>query len=138
VNAQERGEQLFARFVARSDDRRLERVFGTRPGLRVIFTGMTQRFVPEQAQGFDGEIVYELRTAKGATRSWVVRVAGRRATARPGRPRDPQLTIRVALADFVRLAANDLDPGTALMTGRIAMTGDLSVALRLGPMFGLS
>ena len=44
--------------------------------------------------------------------------------------------MRVAVADFVRIAAHDLDPGKALMTGRLTFEGNLSIAMRLGEMFG--
>jgi putative sterol carrier protein len=103
-------------------------------GLRVLFGGMAQRFRPDKAQGFAGEIQYEL-TANGAVKPWIVRVEGRRASARPGRAGDPRLTIRMGVADFLRIATRDLDPGKALMTGQLVLEGDFSVAMRLGEMF---
>jgi hypothetical protein len=57
----ETGEQAFAAFVRNSDDRRLERTVGSDIGLRVLFGGMTQRFQPDKAQGFTGDIQYALR-----------------------------------------------------------------------------
>jgi alkanesulfonate monooxygenase SsuD/methylene tetrahydromethanopterin reductase-like flavin-dependent oxidoreductase (luciferase family)/putative sterol carrier protein len=131
-----RGEEAFARFVGASDDRRLERVVGSDVGLRVLFTGMAQRFVPEKAQGFEGELQYELRASDGAVKRWVVAVEGARARARPGAAADPRLTIRMALPDFVRIAGDDLDPGKALLTGRMDLDGDFAIAARLGEMFG--
>jgi alkanesulfonate monooxygenase SsuD/methylene tetrahydromethanopterin reductase-like flavin-dependent oxidoreductase (luciferase family)/putative sterol carrier protein len=130
----ERGEQAFAAFVKRADDRRLERTLGNDIGLRVLFGGMAQRFRPDKAQGFMGEIQYELR-ADGAVKPWVVRVEGKRASARPGRAREPRLTITTGVADFLRIAAGDLDPGKALMTGRMVLEGDFTVATRLAEMF---
>jgi putative sterol carrier protein len=46
------------------------------------------------------------------------------------------LKLKLGLADFVRLAGRDLDPGKALLTGRMDMEGDLALAARLGEMFG--
>ena len=72
-------------------------------------------------------------------KSWVVQVTGSprpRASARPGRADDPRLKLSVPLADFVRMAARDLDPGKALMTGRLVLEGDFAIAARLGEMFG--
>src|SRR3954449_8135920 len=130
----ERGEQAFAAFVRHSDDRRLERTLGSDLGLRVLFGGMAQRFRPDKAQGFTGEIQYEL-SANGTVKPWVVQVEGRRASARPGRAGDPRLTIRMDVADFLRIATRDLDPGKALMTGQLVLEGDFTVATRLGEMF---
>ena len=44
--------------------------------------------------------------------------------------------LKLGLVDFVRMAGGDLDPGKALLTGRMDMEGDLAVAARLGEMFG--
>ena len=45
-------------------------------------------------------------------------------------------TLKLGVVDFVRLAGGDLDPGKALLTGRMDMEGDLAIAARLGEMFG--
>jgi putative sterol carrier protein len=42
----------------------------------------------------------------------------------------------MGLADFLRMAAGDLDAGRALLTGRLDLAGDFSLAQRLGEMFG--
>jgi putative sterol carrier protein len=46
--------------------------------------------------------------------------------------------VKLSLADFVRLAGRDLDAGAALLTGRMDLEGDFSLAARLGAMFGQS
>jgi alkanesulfonate monooxygenase SsuD/methylene tetrahydromethanopterin reductase-like flavin-dependent oxidoreductase (luciferase family)/putative sterol carrier protein len=130
------GEQAFGGFVKRTDDRRLEQLVGSPLGLRVLFTGMAQRFVPEKAGGFSGALQYELRTAGGGVKRWVVAIDGDRAKARPGTASDPRLTIRMTVADFARIAGRDLDPGKALLLGRLDLDGDVSLAMRLGEMFG--
>jgi hypothetical protein len=133
------GEAAFAAFVRRSGDRRIERVVGSEAGLRVLFGGMARRFVPDKANGFEGEIEYALSTTDGGVKPWVVQVTGPpqpRAHVRPGRAGDPRLKLSVPLADFVRMAARDLDPGKALMTGRLVLEGDFAVATQLGEMFG--
>jgi putative sterol carrier protein len=40
------------------------------------------------------------------------------------------------LADFARLVGGDLEPMRAVMEGRMRIEGDLTVAARLGEMFG--
>jgi len=135
VRLQKRGEDAFAAFVRRSDDARLERILGSDPGLRVLFGGMTRRFRPEKAAGFEGEIQYRL-SSNGTTRPWVVDVRAARATAHPGVAVDAKLTLTMSTADFLRVAARELDPGKALMTGRLRLDGDFTVATKLGEMFG--
>jgi alkanesulfonate monooxygenase SsuD/methylene tetrahydromethanopterin reductase-like flavin-dependent oxidoreductase (luciferase family) len=130
------GEQAFHAFVHRSDDRRLERIVGSDPGLRVLFSGMTARYRPDAVPGFAGSLLYDLRLADGTEKPWTVDVGPERAVAYPGRCPDPAVSMRVAVADFVRIAAHDLDPGKALMTGRLQFDGNLAMAMRLGEMFG--
>lgn len=132
----ERGEQAFGALVRRGDDRLLERTVGSDVGLRALFAAMALRFDPERAAGFAGTIRYELRTAEGAEKPWSVEVTDGKASARPGREGDARLTLRMTVTDFVRIAGGDLDPGKAVLTGRLRIEGDVRVALRLGEMFG--
>jgi putative sterol carrier protein len=132
----ERGEKAFQAFVARSDDRRLERTAGSPRGLKLLFAAMTQAYVPEKGGGFSGELQYDLRRADGRIAQWTVTLAPDRATVRPGPAKAPALVLKLAVADFVRIAGRDLDPGKALLTGRLDLEGDFSIAARLGEMFG--
>jgi putative sterol carrier protein len=96
---------------------------------------MAQRFQPDKAQGFAGDIQYELR-ADGAVKPWMISIDGRSASARPGRAPDPSVTITTGVADFLRIVARELDPGKALLSGQMVLQGDFTVAMRLGEMFG--
>lgn len=135
-----RGEAAFTAFVARADDRRLERTVGTGAGLRALFGAMVQRYVPGSADGFAGALRCELRRADGTVRAWTVEIDGvharARASAGSGDGAAPRLTLRLPVADFVRLAAGELEPARAVFTGRLELEGDLDVAPRLGELFG--
>ena len=130
------GERAFRAFVRRSDDRRLERTAGSARGLKVLFGAMAQAYEPDKAAGFSGELQYDLRRSDGELVSWTVALGPERASVRPGTAAAPALTLKLGLVDFVRLAGGELDPGKALLTGRLDMEGDLAVAARLGEMFG--
>jgi len=136
ARAQQRGGEALTGWVRRASDRGLERTAGSRAGLTLLFGEMARRFEPERAAGFEGDIVYLLSGEDGASRAWTIAVSGRRAVSRTGRAPAPRLIVSLALADFVRLAAGDLDPGKLLLTGRLNIEGDLAVAARLGEMFG--
>jgi hypothetical protein len=132
----EHGERAFHVFVRRSDDRRLERTAGSDRGLRVIFGAMAQAYKPDKAGGFAGELEYELTRSDGRVVSWTIALDAERARVRPGAASAPALKLKLGVADFVRLAGRDLDPGKALLTGRMDMEGDFALAARLGEMFG--
>lgn len=50
--------------------------------------------------------------------------------------RPAQCTVKVSFADFAQLATRKLDPTTAFMMGKIKIEGDMSIAMKLGKLFG--
>ena len=134
--AQERGERAFQAFVRRSSDDRLERTAGSDRGLGLLFAAMARAYEPAKAHGFTGELQYELRRRDEHVVRWTVHLDPRRATARPGAAAAPALTLKLRVADFLRMAAGELDPSKALLTGRLDLEGDFGLAQRLGEMFG--
>jgi putative sterol carrier protein len=131
--------RLLARVVASSSDAQLERRFGSRVGQRAMFAGMARSFVPAAAEGFSGELEYELsRPATGAPPvHWTLEIAERRATARPGAAVRPKLTVSMSLADFMRVATGAADAVVLVLSGRASVRGDFGLAARLPEMFGV-
>ncbi|MEA2307568.1 MAG: sterol transfer family [Solirubrobacteraceae bacterium] len=137
IAAARRGAEAALRgWVREADDRKLERVLRRGPALRVLFAALARAYRPEAAEGFEGALAFELRTSDGDVRRWTIAVASGRATARPGPAADPALTLQLALPDVARFAAGELDPGRALLEGRLDLKGDFGLATRLGEMFG--
>jgi alkanesulfonate monooxygenase SsuD/methylene tetrahydromethanopterin reductase-like flavin-dependent oxidoreductase (luciferase family)/putative sterol carrier protein len=128
-------EGAFASFVRGRSDEQLDRLMGTNAGLRVLFKGMENAYVPAKAAGFTGEILYDLRGARGP-RPWTVSIDERRAVAEPRAATSPAVTLRARVPVFVRIAAGQLDPALAMLDGRLELEGDFAVAGRLGEMFG--
>lgn len=131
---------MFARWVDRADDKKLERRVGSRLVQRAIFKAMAARFDPEVAAGFEGSVSYELRRpVTGAPPlRWTIEISGRRARARPGASDHAAVRLRLSLADFVRIGAGTLDPATPALQGRASFQGDFGLAVRLPEMFGAS
>jgi hypothetical protein len=123
--------------VRRASDAQLERLFGLGTVQRAIFAVMARRFDARAAAGFEGDVVYELRRPESSRppRLWTLEVLGGRAKARPAGAPSPALTIRIRLADFVRIAAGTLDPALPLLRNRGSITGDLALAARVPEMF---
>jgi len=133
-------QRALARFVRGASDAEVERRFGSQAAQRALLTGMARSFEPKMAFGFEGDITYEFNHRRdgdgpAAGEVWTIRVAGERARVRPGPGADAAVTVRIGLVDFVRIAAGD-SPIPAFLEGRVEMEGDLSVARRLGEMFG--
>ena len=135
------GRAIFSRFVRGASERQLERRFGRRAVQRAIFTGMARQFVPDQAHGFEGDIMYVLeRGTDGAAPHppdhWTIRIEGDRASAIPSASPDPAVTLRLSLPDFIRVAADEVKPPELFFSERLKLEGDFEVAARLAEMFG--
>jgi len=125
------GRHLLARLLADRSDEALARWFG--PGRqRLFFALMTASFRPERAFGFQGSLEFALRPAA----TWTVVVRGDRARALRGSARDPALTLTMPAADLLRLLAGTADPAALLVSGRLRVTGDVTLASRVTEMFG--
>jgi hypothetical protein len=135
---QKQALRLLARFLGRWDDAKIERRLGSRAALWGIFTGVAYSFDSRAAAGFEGCLVYQLtRPVTGReTAIWTVDVDGRRARARRGECQDPALTLRLPLADFLRIGTGLLDPAIPILQGRGTFKGSLDLAVRLPEMFG--
>jgi putative sterol carrier protein len=103
-------------------------------GMRAIFRGVERAFHPERAQGFQGDIQYELEGQRDTFR-WVVRVQDGRAVAMPGSAPAPAVTLRMTVPTFGRILSQELQPGLALMEGKLGIEGDHTLAARIGSMF---
>jgi alkanesulfonate monooxygenase SsuD/methylene tetrahydromethanopterin reductase-like flavin-dependent oxidoreductase (luciferase family)/putative sterol carrier protein len=128
-------DAALARVVRGRSDRGLERMFGSRAAQQALFRAMARRFEPRKAHGFSGDIQYELG-ANGAVRPWTMRVRGGRALVRPGPSPSPAVVLRAPVPVFIRILAQELSAARAAVEGRLEVEGDVTLAARLGEMFG--
>jgi hypothetical protein len=129
--------KLLGLILGRMSEKQVEQRFGSPVALRAIFGGMARSFHPDAAGGFEGCLVYELtRSTSEEPAVWTIEIAGRHARARPGPCDDAQLTLRLRLVDFMRIAAGDLDPAIPMLQGRGNVQGSLELAMRVPEMFG--
>lgn len=132
-----RSQALLARQVRHAGEEQIDRRFGSPASQRVLFGAMARQFRPDMASGFEGRIGYELTRVGGGVDEWTMHVRGGKARAVHGPIEgDPDVRVRISLTDFVRVAAGTLNPGAALLDGRIVFEGNLQVALRHSEMFG--
>ena len=139
--AARQGREGLARLVRGSSAQQLERRFGNRVAQRVIVGGMARRVDPKLAQGFEGDIVYELEhySDGGPPRPpsyWTIRIRDDAATALPEDSSDAVVRFRFAVPDFVRLLAGDVLIQELMFDDRFGLEGDVGVAQRLPVMFG--
>lgn len=132
--------QGFASVVQGVPGERLEQVMRSparRALLEAIFRQMPRHLDRNSASGMSSSIrwcitggrdgrrdVYQLEFADGECQA-------RRGDSGP----DPQLTITLDGADFLRVAAGTLDPMQAYFKGRIQLAGDVMLAAKMASLF---
>ncbi|MFI6292500.1 LLM class flavin-dependent oxidoreductase [Nonomuraea sp. NPDC050790] len=125
------GQGLLARFVGGREDPELERWFG--PGQqRLLFGLMARSFDPARAGGFQGTLEFRLEPAA----TWTITVRGERARMAQGRAAEPALVLAMPAADLLRVLAGTVNPADLLMSGRLRVEGDVTLASRVTEMFG--
>jgi putative sterol carrier protein len=118
-------------------DEHLRRILRTSAGQRVLFTALAFRMRRASASGVAARLAFELTDAAAEAGAWTVALDGHGAArARPGSGRDATATLTMEVVDLGRMAAGRLNPGVAVVTGKLDMRGDLSLLLRLGSLLG--
>ena len=135
----DRVQKTLASFVRDKSEAQLERHF-SRPMIQsVLFGAMARSFQPEKSLGFQGDISYHLDAGANGHRQsdrWTLRIQGQKARAMRRGSDHPSVTIRMSVADFARVVTGQANPAQLMFDGRVQISGDFSVALRVREMFG--
>ena len=121
-------EEMAEAFKGRSDEEifellgRLDYDF-----LEEMFEAISNRFEPERAGGRTGVLQWEVGRPEG-TAVYQLKVADGKCQVFKGREEEPNVTASIDIADFARFVAGDLDALNAFTTGRLRVSGDLTMA----------
>ena len=95
--------------------------------LEKVFTGMSESFNPEKAAGQQAVVQYEIGSPDG-THEYAMRIADGCCEIEQGRAESPRVTIRIGLADFLRLISGGANGMQLFMTGKLKVSGDMFFA----------
>ncbi len=129
-------EQFLAQLRGKSDEELFEIARATQV-LQLIVHGMAGNFQPQYARGFTGDIQYVFDGGK-EKHEYYVRVGEDSAQAQEGRAESPAVTINMSVPTYLRIASGEENGAIAMMEGKIDLSGDARLAIRLGEMFGQS
>ncbi|WP_067815931.1 SCP2 sterol-binding domain-containing protein [Actinomadura kijaniata] len=128
LNAEGVDDKVIEQFVAG---------IGVDPVLDRIFGLMGTRLVPGKAGGDGGVVQWEIKTPEDG-RTYQLVIADGRAKGRRGAPDKPRVTLRMSLPNLLRLCAGELNGVTAVMTGKIKISGDMMFAAKMQSWFDYS
>ncbi len=99
-----------------------------------VAEAMKTHFMPHKAPKQRVVIQYDVKTPDGLLRFQVTVMDGR-CEVETGTPQLPSVTLNVSLPNFLRLASGKLGGLTAVMTGRLDVSGDLLLASKVQSWF---
>lgn len=94
-----------------------------------LFASLPERFRSERAGDLRATYAFELSGDDGG--SWTVRVADGALTVSDGAEPGADVTLRATADDWMAIVEGRKDPQLAFLTGKLNVTGDLQLALRL-------
>jgi putative sterol carrier protein len=98
-----------------------------------LIAGLIKAFPPEKTAGLKADVQLHLTGEGGG--DWVIRIADSKISAAPGSVPTPQLTISAALADIAAITEGTLDGMSAFLQGKIKLSGDTGLAMRMVGLF---
>ncbi len=107
---------------------------GTGKVLDQVFEAMSASLPADRAGGEPAVVQWDI-SAPDAIHTYQLKVGQETASASRGTPDQPRVTIALALADLLRLAAGKLDGMQAFMAGKLKLSGDMMFAQSLQGWF---
>ena len=98
--------------------------------VREFFEGLESRVDPARTAGMNNSYVFDIDGAG----TWTVRVADGAVKVSEG-AEDADATITASEETFEKIAAGELNPTTAYMTGKLKLKGDMGAAMKLQKLF---
>lgn len=84
---------------------------------------------PSRLQGMNGVVLFDLSGEGGG--KWTLTFSGGTVKVEEGQTTPPNVTLSMSASDFIAMANGQLNPVSAFMQGKIRVTGDMSMAMRL-------
>lgn len=98
-----------------------------------LMTLLPELFQPQRAMGVNAAINFILSGPDGS--DWGVTIRNQECRAAPGKLDPADLTLTAAASDILAIFTGKLDPGRALLFGKLRISGDMRLAMGLAELF---
>jgi putative sterol carrier protein len=97
---------------------------------------LCRSFQPDRSVGFDVTVQVHLEGEKGG--DWIVLIKDQTCTAVPGIAENSKIKVEAAAQDVLDIFNGKLDPMRAFMLGKLKLSGDKALALKMITLFKLA
>ncbi|MBA2285140.1 MAG: SCP2 sterol-binding domain-containing protein [Ktedonobacteraceae bacterium] len=97
------------------------------------FEQMSQIFNPAAATGMNK--TYQWNITGDQAGVWAFKINNGTGELIPGGVEKPDITMTMSDKDWISIAEGKLDPTSAFMTGKVKITGDMMLAMKLATIF---
>ena len=104
-------------------EKKTEAEAGGKLNVKGVFDAMPKAFRADQAEGVD--VVFQWEITGGEGGSWSVTVKDGACTVAAGAHDSPQVTLKMADQDFLKLMSGELNPMAAYTGGKLRIEGDI-------------
>ncbi|MBI3241333.1 MAG: SCP2 sterol-binding domain-containing protein [Chloroflexi bacterium] len=101
-----------------------------------VFAAMPQVFVPENAAGVNAVLQFDISGEGGG--QWNVTVADKQVKVAEGAAASPTMVLAIAAGDYLAMINGESNPMNLFMQGKIKLTGDMQMALKMQSMFKMA
>lgn len=99
-----------------------------------VMNQIPQQFNTRNTEGIAGIVQFHFTGSKGS--NWVIKMDENSCTVAEGKTKTPDLVIKTSAENGVKLLTGKLDVMRAYMFGKIKVSGDLGLAMKLVSLFG--
>jgi putative sterol carrier protein len=103
------------------------------PTISEFMSRMAGAFIPEKAAGIDATIQLKLTGAEAA--EWFVGIKDGQCKVTQGNDPAAKLTVTADSGDFVKVFTGQMDGMQAFMQGKLKLTGDMNLAMKMMSLF---
>lgn len=103
--------------------------------IKELMGRMPGAFIPEKAKGVD--VVIQFHMTGDQASDWVATIADGVCKVEEGAEENPTMALTADAQDYINVVSGELDAMQAFMQGKIKLSGDLNLALKMTNFFKL-